>query len=211
MLSEPALDLDSVCRSVLVPLHRGHARDAVVEALPASRRDQATVRHAHSSPRGSPLRPFVRTVRADLLVRRIDRNGEEVALDRRLVHVCAGLGDSDTAGHFDFFCPLDVHDEEATVRGKLGQFVEPVFRHSDLLYLVDRTGAEDRQEAFAGFGGRGFSGLDGAGAVIWCFLLVIYLSEAQVRGLLFECVVRKGEQAVATLSDAGNPVGGGKC
>ena len=42
-------------------------------------------------------------------------------------------------------------------------------------------------------------------------LLGVYLSEAQVRGLVFERIVRKGEQAVATLPDAGNPVDGGKC
>ena len=34
--------------------------------------------------------------------------------------------------------------------------------------------------------------------------------KAQVRGLVFERVVPKGEQAVATLPGAGNPVGGVK-
>ena len=90
-----------------------------------------------------PLWPFVRSVRADLLARRIDRDGEEVALDRRLVHVCAGLGDSAAARHFDFFRPLDVHAEKATVCGKLGQLVEPVFGHSDFFNLVDWAGAEN--------------------------------------------------------------------
>ena len=207
MFSEQALDPDPICRSVLFPLHCGHARDAVVKALPASEGDQATVRHAPRPPRGSPLWPFVRSVRADLLVRRIDRDGQEAALDRRVVHVCAGLSDSAAAGHFDFFCPLDVHDEEATVRGKLGQLVEPVFWGSDFFNLVDWAGAKDRSETFARFVGRSFSGLDGAGAGVWCLLLGIYLSDAQVCGLVFECLVRKGEQA---LSVAGNPVGGGQ-